>query len=56
LEAATQETLRDPTVLARLSDDGAIPSRKGAREFGEFMSRERERWGQIVSSANITLE
>lgn len=56
LESATRETLRDSTVLARLSDDGAIPSRKGAREFAEFMSGERERWGQIVRAANITLE
>jgi tripartite-type tricarboxylate transporter receptor subunit TctC len=56
LEQATAETLRDPNVLNRLKDDGAIASQKGARAFAAFMAEERTRWGEIVRAANITLE
>lgn len=56
LEQATAETLRDPNVLNRLKDDGAIASQKGSRAFAAFMAEERTRWGEIVRAANITLE
>jgi tripartite-type tricarboxylate transporter receptor subunit TctC len=56
LEQATAETLRDPNVLNRLKDDGAIASQKGAKAFAAFMAEERTRWGEIVRAANITLE
>jgi tripartite-type tricarboxylate transporter receptor subunit TctC len=56
LERATTETLRDPNVLNRLKDDGAIAAQKGSRDFAAFMAQERTRWGEIVRAANITLD
>jgi len=56
LERATTETLRDPNVLNRLKDDGAIAAQKGSRDFVAFMAQERTRWGEIVRAANITLD
>lgn len=56
LERATAEALRDPTVLSRLRDDGAIASQKGASAFAAFMTEERARWGEIIRAAKITLE
>jgi tripartite-type tricarboxylate transporter receptor subunit TctC len=56
LEQATAETLRDPEVLNRLKDDGAIASQKGSRDFAAFMAQERTRWGDIVRAANISLD
>lgn len=56
LEQATAETLRDPDVLSRLKDDGAVASQKGSRDFAAFMAQERTRWGEIVRAANISLD
>lgn len=56
LEQATAETLRDPDVLSRLKDDGAVASQKGSRAFAAFMAQERTRWGEIVRAANISLD
>ncbi len=56
LSQATRETLRDPTVIDRLKDDGATPADLEGQAFAAFMAKERARWGEIVRAANITLE
>ncbi len=56
LSQATRETLRDPTVVDRLKDDGATPADLEGQAFAEFMAKERARWGEIVRAANISLE
>jgi tripartite-type tricarboxylate transporter receptor subunit TctC len=56
LEAATAQALKDPEVIARLKDDGAVPAEMASAKFGEFMASERARWGEIVKAANITIE
>jgi tripartite-type tricarboxylate transporter receptor subunit TctC len=56
LANATRATLRDPTVIERLKDDGATPADLEGGAFAEFMAKERTRWGEIVRAANITLE
>ena len=56
LASATAATLTHPEVQQRLQDDGATASNLRGEAFTQFMSRERNRWGDIVKSANITLE
>jgi tripartite-type tricarboxylate transporter receptor subunit TctC len=56
LAQATRETLRDATVVERLKDDGATPADLEGQAFADFMAKERTRWGEIVRTANITLE
>lgn len=56
LAAATTATLTHPDVQQRLQDDGATASNLQGEAFAKFMSRERDRWGAIVKTANITLE
>lgn len=56
LEKATVDALTDPELLDRLKSDGATPAALGAAAFAKFMAEERTRWGQVVKSANISIE
>jgi tripartite-type tricarboxylate transporter receptor subunit TctC len=56
LEAAAGEALQSPLLVARIKDDGAAPSDMRARAFAAFMAAERQRWGEVIRDANITLK
>jgi tripartite-type tricarboxylate transporter receptor subunit TctC len=56
LEAAAAEALQSPVLGARLKDDGALPSGMRADAFRAFMTAERQRWGEVIRDANITLK
>ena len=56
LEAAAAAALQGPELVARIKDDGALPSDMRAEAFGAFMAAERKRWGQVIREANITLK
>ena len=56
LTAATTETLSDPSVLEKLKNDGATPSKVAGDAFGAFMAQERARWGEVVKTADIKVE
>jgi tripartite-type tricarboxylate transporter receptor subunit TctC len=55
LETAAGEALQSPELVARLKDDGTLPSGMRAEAFGTFMVGERKRWGEVIREANITL-
>jgi tripartite-type tricarboxylate transporter receptor subunit TctC len=48
--------LQRADVLDRLKDDGASPSDMRAEAFAAFMVAERQRWGEVIRDANITLK
>jgi tripartite-type tricarboxylate transporter receptor subunit TctC len=56
LEAAAGEALQRADVLERLEDDGATASDMRADAFAAFMATERQRWGEVIRDANITLK
>jgi len=56
LEAAAGEALQRADVLERLEDDGAAASAMRADAFAAFMATERQRWGDVIRDANITLK
>jgi tripartite-type tricarboxylate transporter receptor subunit TctC len=56
LEAAAGEALQRADVLERLEDDGATASAMRAEAFAAFMATERQRWGDVIRDANITLK
>jgi len=56
LEAAAGEALQRPDVLERLKEDGATASGMRADAFATFMATERQRWGDVIRDANITLK
>jgi hypothetical protein len=42
--------------MARIRDDGALPSEMRGEAFRAFMAAERKRWGEVIRDANITLK
>lgn len=56
LAAATAETLADPEFVAKLKNDGGVPSTLTGQAFADFMAAERLRWGEVVKAADIKVE
>lgn len=56
LAAATSETLSDPDFIAKLKNDGGVPSTLTGQAFADFMAAERARWGEVVKAADIKVE
>lgn len=56
LATATAETLADPEFIAKLKNDGGVPSALTGQAFADFMAAERARWGEVVKAANIKVE
>ncbi len=56
IAAATEATLKNPEFLAKLENDGAVPSVLEGQAFADFMTAERTRWGEVVKAANIKVE
>lgn len=46
--------MREPTALARLSADAAIPVGGTAAEFAQFVSAEQQRWKPVIVRAKVT--
>jgi tripartite-type tricarboxylate transporter receptor subunit TctC len=56
LNAAINQSLADPTVRKRLTDDGAILRPMSPEEFGGFFRAEFERWGPVIRQSGIKAE
>jgi tripartite-type tricarboxylate transporter receptor subunit TctC len=48
--------LADPTIKARLSDFGFVPTPMPVAAFGGLMAAETERWAKVIQAANIKPE
>lgn len=55
LRAATVDAINQPMVSSRLATEGAKPVGNSSDEFAAFMREETERWGNIVKTANISI-
>ncbi|OYW10470.1 MAG: hypothetical protein B7Z53_01000 [Rhodospirillales bacterium 12-71-4] len=53
LHRATAGALRDPEVVRLLSAQGAIPGGNSREEFGAFLRRENQKWGEVIRANNI---
>jgi len=56
LNAAINESLRDPKVKARFADLGAMTLGGSPGDFGKLIVRETEKWAQVIRAANIKVE
>jgi tripartite-type tricarboxylate transporter receptor subunit TctC len=56
LNAAINESLRDPKVRARFADLGAVALGGSPSEFGQLIARETEKWAQVIRAANIKVD
>lgn len=51
-----QETLREPEVIARLRQLGAVPVGSTPEEYEALMARERTRWAEVIRVAGVRPE
>jgi tripartite-type tricarboxylate transporter receptor subunit TctC len=56
LAAATKDVLRDPAVLAKLTEQGAEVADLGPAEFTRFLAAETARLSGVIRKANIRLD
>ena len=56
LNAELVKAIRSPDVRARLTGQGAEVVTMTSAEQDLFFNRERARWAQVVSAANIRLD
>ncbi len=53
LNGALNAVLADPKLIARLADLGVDPMPMTSADFGKFIAGETEKWGKVISAANI---
>jgi tripartite-type tricarboxylate transporter receptor subunit TctC len=56
LNAAVQDALREPEIVAKLAAQGIEPLPGSAADFAAFLQAETLRWARVVRLAGITTE
>jgi tripartite-type tricarboxylate transporter receptor subunit TctC len=56
LNKAVGEALRDPKLVARLTEIGGIPKPMTPAEFGHLVADETEKWRKVVEFAGVSVE
>ena len=56
LNKAVGEALKDPKVIARLTDLGGLPMPMTPTEFGKLVADETEKWRKVVEFAGISVD
>jgi tripartite-type tricarboxylate transporter receptor subunit TctC len=56
LNKAVGEALKDPKVVARLTENGGIPKPMTSAEFGKLVADETEKWRKVVEFAGVSVD
>jgi tripartite-type tricarboxylate transporter receptor subunit TctC len=56
LNQAVGQTLKDPKLVARLTEIGGIPKRMTPAEFGRLVADETGKWRKVVEFAGVSVE
>ncbi|WP_439373598.1 Bug family tripartite tricarboxylate transporter substrate binding protein [Bradyrhizobium sp. PMVTL-01] len=56
LNKAVGEALKDPKVIARLTENGGIPRPMTPAEFGKLVADETEKWRKVVEFAGVSVD
>ncbi|WP_063692361.1 Bug family tripartite tricarboxylate transporter substrate binding protein [Bradyrhizobium stylosanthis] len=56
LNKAVGEALKDPKVIARLTENGGIPRPMTPAEFGKLVADETEKWKKVVEFAGVSVD
>src|SRR4051794_2769995 len=56
LNKAVSEALKDPKLVARLTETGGIPKPMTPAEFGKLVSDETEKWRKVVEFAGVSVD
>ena len=54
VNAAMNKTLAIPELQAKLEENGAIVMRGSPEDFGAFMTKDYNRWGEVIRKAGIS--
>jgi len=56
LNKAVNEALKDPKLVARLTEMGGLPKPMTPAEFGKLVSDETEKWRKVVEFAGVSVD
>jgi len=56
LNKAVNEALKDPKLVARLTEMGGIPKPMTPAEFGKLVADETEKWRKVVEFAGVSVD
>src|SRR3954454_10857481 len=56
LNKAVGEALKDPKLIARLTETGGIPKPMTPAEFGKLVADETEKWRKVVEFAGVSVD
>ncbi len=56
ISAATRRVLKEPAVVQKLASLGAVAKGSEPAEFASFVSKDMQRWKEVVTAANVKLE
>ena len=56
INAEVNAVLKDPTVIAKLDDIGALPVGGTPAQMGSFIQAQSARWGKVIKDASIKLD
>ena len=56
LNNATNLALKDPKLVARLSEVGGLPKPMTPEEFGKLIASETEKWRKVVAFAGVSVD
>jgi tripartite-type tricarboxylate transporter receptor subunit TctC len=56
LNHAVNEALKDPKLIARLTEMGGVPKPMTPAEFGKLVADETEKWRKVVEFAGVSVE
>jgi tripartite-type tricarboxylate transporter receptor subunit TctC len=56
LNKAVNEALKDPKLIARLTETGGIPKPMTSAEFGKLVADETEKWRKVVEFAGVSVD
>jgi tripartite-type tricarboxylate transporter receptor subunit TctC len=56
LNKAVGEALKDPKLVARLTETGGIPKPMTPAEFGKLVADETEKWRKVVEFAGVSVD
>jgi tripartite-type tricarboxylate transporter receptor subunit TctC len=56
LNKAVNEALKDPKVIARLTENGGIPKPMSPAEFGKLVEDETAKWKKVVEFAGVSVD
>jgi tripartite-type tricarboxylate transporter receptor subunit TctC len=56
LNAAINDALDSPEIIAALENFGSVPLRGTSREFSDFIASEADKWGETVRASGIKME